>query len=84
MFPKVLNKPGIVCTYVTTVNQDETNLTGVQLMFETLYESETALYADLTADDSQQLMNMMIESSLADFYFYIGKQQRLDFREIRQ
>ncbi|WP_028778385.1 hypothetical protein [Shimazuella kribbensis] len=81
LFPKVHSRPEVICTNVTTVNQDETNTTDVQIIIETVFESESALYKDLATPESKQLMQMIVESSLADFYFYLGTEQRFDFKE---
>jgi hypothetical protein len=37
------------------------------------------MYRDLTSPESQEQMKMMTGNTLADFYFYIVKEQRFDF-----
>jgi hypothetical protein len=82
IFPEIHQIPGIVETNITRI--DEQNVAGIQLIIDTFYESEAAMQNVLVSSDAQILMNQVVQSSVAEFYFFIGEEQYIDLRKMRE
>jgi heme-degrading monooxygenase HmoA len=82
LFPKIHQLPGIVETNITRV--DEQNVAGIQLIIDTFYESEAAMQNVFVSSEAQALMNQVAQSNIAEFYFFIGEEQYIDLRKMRE
>jgi heme-degrading monooxygenase HmoA len=82
IFPEIHQLPGIIETKVTRIYDE--NEDGIQLILDTLFESEAAMQRVLATPKASELMKMVNDSSVADFYWFIAQEQYTDLKQMRQ
>jgi hypothetical protein len=83
IFPEIHRFPGIIQTNVTRIYEDEQNESGIQFIFETLYESEIAFQRIMELPKAIQLMDKVNNSDVAEFYFFVGQEEYIDLKRRR-
>jgi hypothetical protein len=82
IFPEIHQFPGIIETKITRIYDE--NEDGIQLILDTLFESEAAMHRVLATPKAAELMNKVNNSFVADFYWFITQEQYTDLKKLRQ
>ncbi|WP_028777134.1 hypothetical protein [Shimazuella kribbensis] len=80
VFPRVHELPGVLYTDVTSVvvlsDKLSEGLEGTQLIIETHFESQEAIFDIFASPEGHELMKLMEENSPGEMNMFLGKQKR--------
>lgn len=82
IFPILHKLPGVICTDVHSVSEVSQEypqeLEGVQLIFETHFESYEIFTKMLQSEEGMQIMKLMEGNDIGDYYIYWTKVRRFN------